>query len=130
MGRTDIAGKTGTTNDHRDAWFSGYNADLITTCWVGFDDLSPLGEKETGGAAALPIWMSFMGTALKDVPEAILPRPDGLETVRINPHTGLLSSSTSTDAIFETFPADRVPGWGGDQYAPASGGGRVIEEIF
>jgi penicillin-binding protein 1A len=131
LGRSDIAGKTGTTNDHRDAWFAGYNADVTVSCWVGFDDLSPLGDQETGGHAALPMWMAYVGPVLKDAPESTVPRPDGLETVRINPATGALASSTSPDAIFETFPSDRVPGAGaGDGYYGSSGGGRVIEELF
>ena len=62
--RRDIAGKTGTTNGPRDAWFSGFNLDLITTTWVGFDDYGPLGGREFGGTAALPIWIDFMREAL------------------------------------------------------------------
>jgi penicillin-binding protein 1A len=131
LGREDLAGKTGTTNDMKDAWFSGYNADLVTTCWIGFDQLQPLGDKETGGHAALPMWMYFMGEALKDKPESSVPRPDGLVTVRINPATGQLASSTNADAIFETFQEDRIPGAGADsgQSYGATGGGRV-DELF
>lgn len=68
LGRTDLAGKTGTTNESKDAWFSGYNADYVTTVWVGFDQPETLGRREYGGTAALPIWMNFMGAALKDKP--------------------------------------------------------------
>ncbi len=134
LNRTDLAGKTGTTNDVNDAWFSGYNAELVASCWVGFDQLQSLGAKETGGRAALPMWIHFMRDALKDSPPAELPRPEGLVTVRINRDSGLQASSTSGDAIFETFPEDRVPGMGagsgdGPNTAPASGGGRV-DELF
>ncbi len=134
LNRTDLAGKTGTTNDVMDAWFSGYNANLVASCWVGFDQLKTLGAKETGGRAALPMWIRFMGDVLKDSPPAELPRPDGLVTVRVNRSTGLQDSSTSGDAIFETFPEERVPGVGagsseGPNTAPATGGGRV-DELF
>jgi penicillin-binding protein 1A len=133
LNRSDLAGKTGTTNDVNDAWFSGYNADLVATCWVGFDQLQSLGKQETGGRAALPMWIRFMGEVLKDSPPAELPRPDGLVTVRINRGSGLQDSSTSGDAIFETFPEERVPGAGGSgdgpNAAPTSGGGRV-DELF
>jgi penicillin-binding protein 1A len=134
LNRTDLAGKTGTTNDVNDAWFAGYNADLVATCWVGFDQLQSLGAKETGGRAALPMWIHFMGEVLKDSPPAELPRPEGLVTVRIHRDSGMQAGSTSGDAIFETFPEDRVPGMGGGSgdgpnTAPASGGGRV-DELF
>jgi penicillin-binding protein 1A len=70
LGRQDLAGKTGTTNDQRDAWFNGFTPIIAATAWVGFDDFSPLGNKETGGAAALPLWIEFMREALKNTPEA------------------------------------------------------------
>jgi len=84
LGRTDLAGKTGSTNDHRDAWFSGFNGTLVTTVWVGFDDFGSLGKGEFGAKAALPIWMLYMGSALKDQPPTILPMPPGISTVQIN----------------------------------------------
>lgn len=133
--RADLAGKTGTTNDVNDAWFAGYNADLVAATWVGFDQLQSLGKQETGGRAALPMWIRFMGEVLKDAPLAELPRPDGLVTVRVSRSSGTLAGSESGDAIFETFPEDRVPGTGqgvgieGPPVAPASGGGRV-DELF
>jgi penicillin-binding protein 1A len=110
LGRQDLAGKTGTTNDHRDAWFVGFNADVLAVSWVGYDDPTSLGTRETGGAAALPMWMNFMAAALSGAPEHPLERPAGLVTVKIDPETGLLTSSDNAAAIFETFPADRVPG--------------------
>jgi len=88
LGRPDIGGKTGSTNDHRDAWFSGLGGDLATTVWVGRDDFTPLGRGEYGGRAALPIWIGFMGAALEGVPANEPAPPPGLLTVTINPATG------------------------------------------
>ena len=79
--RTDLAGKTGTTNDSHDAWFAGYGGGLVGVGWVGFDQPRPLGERETGGGLALPIWMGYMSQALKDRPEQLLPMPQGVVTV-------------------------------------------------
>lgn len=107
--RGDLAGKTGTTNDQQDAWFSGFNQNLVTITWVGFDQLGPLGRRETGAGAALPIWIDFMGVALDGVPEELLRQPDGLVTVRIDPESGLLASASQPGAVFETFRADRLP---------------------
>ncbi len=109
LGRHDLAGKTGTTNDQVDAWFSGFNQDLVTVCWVGFDKVRSLGRYETGARAALPMWISYMGTALKGVPERSLVRPKGLITVRIDPRSGLLADSHQSGAIFETFRSRFVP---------------------
>ncbi|MFC6634089.1 penicillin-binding protein 1A [Microbulbifer taiwanensis] len=109
MKRGDIAGKTGTTNGPRDAWFSGYSPYLATSTWVGFDSNGELGKREYGGSAALPIWIDFMSTALEGLPERHLPQPDDIVTVRINPRTGL---RTSRGGMFEIFRTDRVPGRG------------------
>ena len=79
--RDDIGGKTGSTNDHRDAWFSGFGGDLVTTVWVGKDDFESLGYREYGGKAALPIWIDYMREALKDVPLADATPPTGIVTV-------------------------------------------------
>jgi penicillin-binding protein 1A len=79
--RSDLAGKTGTTNDSHDAWFAGFGGGLVGVGWVGFDQPRPLGERETGGGLALPIWMGYMGEALKDRPEDIMPMPDGVVTI-------------------------------------------------
>ncbi|RMD79730.1 MAG: penicillin-binding protein 1A, partial [Gammaproteobacteria bacterium] len=108
LGRHDLAGKTGTTNEQRDAWFAGFQRRLVAVSWVGFDDSRPLGRRETGARAALPMWMAFMGEALRGVPEAPFVRPPGLVTVRIDPATGLLAAPGSR-AVFETFRAGRVP---------------------
>lgn len=109
LGRNDLAGKTGTTNDQRDAWFSGFNADLVTTAWVGFDRVRSLGNRETGGRAALPMWIEFMGKALKGKPDASLEQPDGLVTVKIDPKTGQLADSRTPNAIFEIFRSNQIP---------------------
>jgi len=91
--REDLAGKTGTTNDHRDAWFSGFNANLAVSCWVGFDDFSSLGRGEFGARAALPIWVDYMRVALEGVAEQPFDMPPGIARVRIDPASGLLAGS-------------------------------------
>jgi penicillin-binding protein 1A len=109
LGREDLAGKTGTTNEQRDAWFSGYNDAVVTTVWVGFDSHEPLGRNEVGGRAALPIWISYMDEALKGVPDVPPAMPEGLAQARINPDTGLLAALDNPDAIMEVFEADKLP---------------------
>jgi penicillin-binding protein 1A len=89
LGRNDLAGKTGTTNDFVDAWFCGYNHALVAVAWIGFDQPQTLGRNETGGAAALPIWMGYMGAVLKGVPEEPLSPPPGVVPARVDPGTGL-----------------------------------------
>jgi penicillin-binding protein 1A len=79
--RNDIAGKTGTTNDYVDAWFCGYQPDLVAVAWIGFDQPRRLGNGETGSAAALPIWLGYMEKALRDVPERSLEKPDGMTAI-------------------------------------------------
>lgn len=108
--RTDLAGKTGTTNDQVDAWFCGYDSRRVAVAWVGFDDNKPLGHYETGAHAALPMWINFMGAALKGVPESTMPQPPGMVTVRINPKTGKLARPGDPTAVFETFRKKRLPG--------------------
>jgi len=107
--RSDIAGKTGTTNGPMDAWFSGYNLAVVTTTWVGFDNYTPLGRREYGGTAALPIWIDYMRAALEGTPERQRPVPAGVAAVRIDPATGLLARPGQRDAIFEYFREERVP---------------------
>ena len=84
LNRSDVAGKTGTTNDQRDAWFSGFNKDIVTTVWVGFDKVASLGKRETGARAALPIWIDFMKDALADLEDAIPEKPEGLVSALID----------------------------------------------
>ena len=109
LGRSDLGGKTGTTNEQRDAWFSGFNGELVVTAWVGFDELQTLGRYETGGRAALPIWTDFMGAALAGRPESEWARPEGLVTVRIDPDSGTLAGADTPGAIFETFRESNLP---------------------
>jgi len=144
LGRMDLAGKTGTTNEQRDAWFDGYApagieiqkaparsekvgpprpegeveadkapekraAGLVAVSWLGFDSPKPLGEGETGGHTALPMWMYFMQEALKDVPESSFPLPEGLVEARISASSGLLSKGKGANAIMEYYPPDLAP---------------------
>ncbi|EPC01705.1 penicillin-binding protein 1A [Litchfieldella anticariensis FP35 = DSM 16096] len=107
LGRSDIVGKTGTTNERRDAWFAGYNSDLVTTVWVGKDSNETTGEY--GGQAALPIWMNFMGSALKGKPEAIPEAPSDIVQARIDPNTGRRLHDDQSGGISEIFHADHLP---------------------
>jgi penicillin-binding protein 1A len=120
LGRKDLAGKTGTTNEQRDAWFNGFHPSLVAITWVGFDSSAPLGRGEVGGRAALPAWIAFMETALKDVAEHPLEKPAGMVTVRINPLTGKLATNNQPGAIYEVFRSKHVPEEGGP--AEATGG--------
>jgi penicillin-binding protein 1A len=86
--RQDIGGKTGSTNEHRDAWFSGFGGDVVTTVWVGKDNFKSLGYREYGGKAALPIWINFMRSALEGVPDVVESPPSGIVTVSISPSSG------------------------------------------
>jgi penicillin-binding protein 1A len=108
LGRQDLAGKTGTTNDSIDAWFCGFNAGMVGIAWIGFDQPRTLGAVETGGVAALPIWMAFMAKVLKGVPEVPLKQPDGVVTARINPDSGLRESDDKS-GIQEYFYAEFPP---------------------
>ncbi|WP_373974380.1 penicillin-binding protein 1A [Chitinibacter sp. SCUT-21] len=99
LGRNDLAGKTGTTNDAFDAWFAGYNSNLVAVTWIGFDQPRSLGARETGGAAALPVWVKFMSSALDNVPETPMPIPDGLISKSIETERG-----TVTEYYLQEFP--------------------------
>ncbi len=109
LGRQDLAGKTGTTNDQVDAWFNGFHPDLVAISWVGFDSPRSLGRYETGGKAALPMWIDFMRVALKDIPEKELELPREMVTVKIDPKTGLLASDNTLNPIYESFRLENVP---------------------
>lgn len=111
LGRDDIAGKTGTTNEQRDAWFGGFHRNLVAMTWIGFDDLTPMGRGETGGKAALPIWIDFMREALKTLPVHSPEVPPGVVTARVDPETGLLSSRGQ----FELFIEGHMPEVEGDR---------------
>ena len=109
LGRSDIAGKTGTTNEAKDTWFNGFTRNLVATVWVGFDQERPLGEAEEGARTALPIWIEFMKEALKGVPEQPRTMPDGLVTLRISPETGTLVSAENADGVPEIFMVNHLP---------------------
>jgi penicillin-binding protein 1A len=109
LNRSDIAGKTGTTNDQKDAWFSGYNRDLVTSVWIGFDQPRSLGRWAFGGNTALPVWVDYMGAMLADKKQRPFPQPDGIVNVRIDPETGLLAQPGQPDAIFELFKREQIP---------------------
>lgn len=109
LGRDDLAGKTGTSNDETDAWFNGYSASLVGVAWVGFDQPKPLGRGEVGGRAAVPMWIDYMRTALKGVPQEKQPKPPGLTEIAINPATGKLVSGDTPGALYEVVQSDHVP---------------------
>ncbi len=108
LGRT-LGGKTGTTNDGGDAWFVGFSPDVATGAWVGFDEDHVLGRGETGGRAALPIWIDFMKVALEGRPKRDLVVPDGIVFARIDAATGLLAAPGSEDTVFQAFLAGTAP---------------------
>ncbi len=108
LGRNDLAGKTGTTNDQRDAWFAGFQPSLVTVAWIGFDQPRSLGSGETGAQAALPIWMKFMGEALKGVPDAAITPPPGVVSIPINPLTGL-PTEAGEQGTPEYFYQEAIP---------------------
>jgi penicillin-binding protein 1A len=135
LGRADLAGKTGTSNDRRDAWFSGFNRALVATAWVGFDQERTLGSREEGSRTALPMWMYFMSDALKGLPETPLARPAGIVTARISARTGLLALAGTPDAMFELFRESDLINLGtdaGDGTAAGDSGPPVAQdnEIF
>lgn len=107
--RLDIAGKTGTTNDQKDAWFSGFNPNIATTVWVGFDKPSTLGRVEFGGRAALPIWIDYMKVALENEPNLPLNAPKGLVNVPIDKITGEAVPANTLGALFEMFTKENAP---------------------
>ncbi|RMF96477.1 MAG: penicillin-binding protein 1A [Gammaproteobacteria bacterium] len=109
LGRPDLAGKTGTSNDRRDAWFSGFNGQLVATAWVGFDQERSLGAGEEGSRTALPMWKYFMADALRNAPDGTIPRPPGIVTVRIDPRSGKVAPAGYQGAIFEIFEAGHLP---------------------
>ncbi len=98
-----VAGKTGTTNDYRDAWFIGFSPSLITGVWVGFDQEISLGKAEVGGRAAAPIWLYFMEKVLKGAPVEAFPTPEGITFMRVDANTGQLTTDTGASTIYECF---------------------------
>jgi penicillin-binding protein 1A len=109
LGRQDLAGKTGTTNDSIDAWFCGFQPTVVGIAWMGYDQPRSLGDRETGGGAALPIWMSYMGTVLKNVPEATYTMPPGMVEVHIDADGYRDDNSPLTDIFYkENVPPERT----------------------
>ena len=133
LGRSDLAGKTGTTNDFIDAWFAGYQPSLVAVAWIGFDTPRTLGKGETGGQAALPMWIGYMAKGLKGVPEEKLSPPPGVLSVKINPESGLRDSGptgTLAEYFFQEFlPAEQtiIPAGGGGTSAPSE---EVRNQLF
>jgi len=130
LGRGDLAGKTGTTNDQMDAWFAGFSPGLTAIAWIGFDTPRSLGGSETGAQAALPIWIAYMGTALKDVPEQPPVAPEGVVAAAINPDTGLRDDRAPNRMVeyfyHENMPPEDVDGSG----TPAGGKDDVEDQIY
>ncbi|TDJ30799.1 MAG: penicillin-binding protein 1A [Gammaproteobacteria bacterium] len=141
LGRADIGGKTGTTNDQVDAWFSGFNDQIITSAWVGFDNQQTLGRRETGGRAALPVWLKYMKVALDGRPENLEEQPEGLVSIRIDTKTGKRADQDSINSQFEIFRVEYAPE---EKLMTQSGGGsteqftvgiseneeEIVEDIF
>lgn len=111
LGRSDLSGKTGTSNDRRDAWFAGFNSKIVSIVWVGYDDDLPLGPREEGSRTALPVWIDFMKIALEGMPESRMEMPDGIVTVRISKTTGCPASADHPyeDVMFEHFREEHLP---------------------
>ena len=128
LNRSDLAGKTGTTNEAKDTWFNGFTPNLVATVWVGYDQERPLGESEEGARTALPIWIDFMREALKGVPEQHRSMPDGLITLRISPESGALVSAENPDGVPEIFMANHLPQAGEPGSMPTSTGTQTSSE--
>ena len=119
LGRSDLMGKTGTTNGPQELWFSGFNRDIATTVFVGFDTPEPLGEREQGATVAIPIWIDYMREALKNMPENTMDRPDGIVDRLIDRTTGKLAIPGDPNTVFEYFRRENAPGMG-DQSLPGT----------
>lgn len=109
LNRSDLAGKTGTTNESKDSWFVGYNSEIVTTVWAGFDQPESLGRNEYGGTVALPIWIEYMAYALKDKPVQAMTEPAGMMTLRIDPVSGRIARPGTQGAYFEMFKSEDAP---------------------
>jgi penicillin-binding protein 1A len=130
LGRSDLAGKTGTTNEFIDAWFCGFGGNLVAVAWIGFDTPHTLGRNETGAQAALPIWMGYMGAALKGVPEQALAPPGGVVEVRVDPDTGLrVADAQSGTSIVDYFYREFLPPQQETLIGGVTDGDRPREEV-
>ncbi|MDP2247516.1 MAG: penicillin-binding protein 1A, partial [Nitrosomonadales bacterium] len=142
MGRNDLAGKTGTTNGLFDAWFAGYNQAQVAIAWMGYDKPKSLGSNETGGRAALPIWIDYMSTALKGVPDKPYTPPQGISSIKINPDTGMRVSDDQPgfyEYFYHEFPPPEevldpgfspFPGFTTGGQPPANNGEKSGQESF
>ena len=108
LGRQDLAGKTGTTNNQIDAWFAGYNPKQVAVTWIGYDQPRSLGRDETGGKAALPIWIRYMATALRGIPDVPYSQPDGVMQLKIDPLLGIMIGEDE-EGIYEYFYQENPP---------------------
>ena len=127
LNRTDLAGKTGTTNENVDAWFCGYNAAMVGVSWIGYDQPKGLGANETGAVAALPMWIAHMAKAMKGMPEAKLPMPNGIISVTINAESGLKDEAGT---LTEYFLAEFPPRGRDDSLAPVKAGKDIRDQLF
>ena len=109
LGRRDLSGKTGTSNDRRDAWFGGFNADIAAITWIGYDDDLPLGPGEEGSRTALPVWIDFARIALDGAPDNTMPMPEGIVSQRIDRQTGCPARAGQINTMFEVFREGQVP---------------------
>jgi penicillin-binding protein 1A len=133
LGRNDLAGKTGTTDEAADTWFNGFHPRVVASVWVGFPSHSPLGAREYGSSTPLPIWIDYMRVALADQPEVALEQPSGIVTMRIDPVTGNPAAPGDSEAPFEFFLeefAPQPPAGTGSSTAPASADDVVPVDIF
>jgi len=132
--RNDLAGKTGSTNDHRDAWFTGYNDTVVASTWVGFDDFSSLGRAngigEFGAQAALPMWIGFMRETLKGAPEKPFDMPSGIATARIDPETGQLAPGGDGHSMLEVFKAEDIARLAAGPNNPSEQEKRVQQDAY
>lgn len=130
--RPDIAGKTGTTNEAKDSWFTGYNGNYVTSVWAGFDQPQSLGRREWGVTIALPIWMDYMQAALAGTAPNSQPMPDGVVTRLINTADGTAASAQGPQTAMEVFKAENAPAMsttqGGDPSLNATQ--QTLQDLF
>ena len=120
IGRSDLAGKTGTTNNQVDAWFAGYNAKQVAVAWMGYDKPRSLGNNETGGQAALPIWIRYMADVLKSVPDKPYAVPEGVTSIKIDPLTGTRTGEGES-GLYEYFYHEFPPPQLEEHFSPIPG---------
>ena len=131
LGRSDLAGKTGTTNNHIDTWFAGFNPKKVAVVWMGYDKPQSLGSSETGGSAALPIWIKYMSTALRGVPDSYLNAPEGVSSIRINLKTGSMAGEDES-GFYEYFYHEYPPPEKGvaASASPAAGDATSVDALY